>query len=825
MRSILSFLIISLFAAPSWAQGSAYNLEFNGTTSRVKCGVLNLSGSALTMEAWVKVDNFKSSFPFISSILGIEAGSSNTALLRFGDASIPANRLQMVLNFSGSQVKLDGVTNLSTGTWYHVAATYDGSNMRIYLNGNLESSSARSGSFSANDTLFVARNYGNDRILDGSMEEVRIWKAAVSQNDLQKWMCQKINSGHTNYSNLELYYPMDEGSGSTTTDASGNGHTGTLLNSPSWNRSSAPIGDTAVYTNSSSSNLSYGPVGNQMSLTSISGNPSLTYLYKVDTMPLGRQMPSSISSYDSSAYWGVYFVGGTNPTATMTYSYGNSAAFLNSGSCLVDLAYRTDGSDSTWVAVSTSLSSSSITKTSRGSGEYIATYFENNSIYPKDSVSLCIGVNLVLSHSSTGLQYTWYKNGSLIPGQTSNRYVASDSGFYKMVLVAGSCSDTSNEVHLVKRALPQVSLSGLGGACSTVQYDTLQGGIPSGGIFSGTYVSGNLFASSQAGVGKHTVVYQYTDSTGCKDTAHSQIEVYGLPVVDFRPVTPRCANAPAFTLTTGTPAGGVYTQAGDTISSFNPTKYSSGLQQVWYYYTDSNSCSNSKSIYVRLLALPEVVLDLDTSFCLTNPPYQLPGSPSGGIYSGTGVSFGGFFPDSAGVGIHEITYSRTDSVNFCSNSIKDSIEVVAFPAKPIISRTGNILHASAGYSYEWFNAQGTSRSTDSSFTPGQEGRYYLIVTNATGCSSESSDTLDFAIVGLNEALTQDGWNVVQPLSGQLKVLSSVDSELHLEIFSIDGKKQTEILLESGGEALISLNAGLYLVRELETGRAQSVLVY
>ncbi len=353
----------------------------------------------------------------------------------------------------------------------------------------------------------------------------------------------------------------------------------------------------------------------------------------------------------------------------------------------------------------------------------------------------------------------------------------------------------------------------------------MQDGIPSGGAFSGTYTSGNLFATTQAGVGKHTVVYQFTDSTGYKDTAHAQIEVHALPVVDFRPVTPRCANAASFVLNTGTPEGGSYKQSGNVNSSFNPADYGFGLHQVFYNYTDSNSCSNSKLIYVTLHTSPEVNLDLDTSFCEGAAPYQLIGSQSGGSYSGSGVSFGGFFTDSEGAGIHEITYSRTDSVNFCSDSTKDSIEVVALPAKPVITRNANILYASSGYIYEWFNAQGTSRSSDSSFVPGADGNYYLVVTTETRCVSESSDTLKFTILGLELISSPNPWRLVQPLSGEIHLVSMASKEMSFSVFSMEGKLQGKISLDSRGEASMSLLPGIYLFREDESALAKSVVVY
>ena len=60
------------------------------------------------------------------------------------------------------------------------------------------------------------------------------------------------------------------------------------------------------------------------------------------------------------------------------------------------------------------------------------------------------------------------------------------------------------------------------------------------------------------------------------------------------------------------------------------------------------------------------------------------GLPTGGVYSGTGVTDNGngldfnFDPSTAGIGVHTLQYSYTD-VNTCMNSNTSNVEVVALP--------------------------------------------------------------------------------------------------------------------------------------------------
>lgn len=211
----------------------ARSLTFNGSTTYLNAGQFNLSGNALTFEGWVKVNSFKSAFPYISSVMGIEVGDNNSAILRFGDGNLANNKLQFILSFGSSQVKLNSNTGLSTNTWYHVAATYDGASMKIYINGNLDASSNATGNFTANGILYLARNYDNSRTLNGFLDEFRVWKKALTAQEILNNNCNVA----PNSTGLEANWKMDEGSGNGALDTTANTHFATLVNmtNSNWN--------------------------------------------------------------------------------------------------------------------------------------------------------------------------------------------------------------------------------------------------------------------------------------------------------------------------------------------------------------------------------------------------------------------------------------------------------------------------------------------------------------------------------------------------------------------------------------------------------------
>ena len=85
-----------------------------------------------------------------------------------------------------SSIQSSGSGVPTVDVWYHLCVTYDGSNIKFYLN----SSTTDTGSTTAG-TLISMPNWkiGNDgpslnRIFDGDIDEVAIWSKALSQDDV-----------------------------------------------------------------------------------------------------------------------------------------------------------------------------------------------------------------------------------------------------------------------------------------------------------------------------------------------------------------------------------------------------------------------------------------------------------------------------------------------------------------------------------------------------------------------------------------------------------------------------------------------------------------
>jgi hypothetical protein len=149
--------------------------------------------SALTLEAWIKPDSFGAS-PFRGSIISKEFwGNSNRStgyVLRCGGNGV----LEFVYGDSTANVWRTFTTNtgvLTTNTWQHVAVTFQQNvGVSLYINGVLQTLISAS-SFSTriavnNEDLGIGTGYydANQRTFTGSLDEVRIWNVAKTQNEI-----------------------------------------------------------------------------------------------------------------------------------------------------------------------------------------------------------------------------------------------------------------------------------------------------------------------------------------------------------------------------------------------------------------------------------------------------------------------------------------------------------------------------------------------------------------------------------------------------------------------------------------------------------------
>lgn len=310
---------------------------------------------------------------------------------------------------------------------------------------------------------------------------------------------------------------------------------------------------------------------------------------------------------------------------------------------------------------------------------------------------------------------------------------------------ANGCKNTATSTILVN-ALPNVQLSSFASKCINSGLLTLSGGTPAGGSYSGTGVSGNSFNPAVSGVGTFTITYSYSDANGCGNSATQTITVNDLPTVNAGTYAAVCQNSGGVTLNGGTPSGGSYSGTNVSGNTFTPSTV--GSNTINYSYTDGNGCSNLASTTITVNALPTVSINSVSPVCEGSTALiSLSGSPSGGTFSGTGVSGNSFDPTGLAANTYAISYSVTDA-NSCSNSASTNMVINPLPnvtfsnpadvcanAGPVTLNTGSPL----GGIYSGTNVVG-NLFDPTGLTPGVVSLSYSY-TDANSCSNSATASI------------------------------------------------------------------------------------
>ena len=159
---------------------------------------INIEGSELTISVWINPNQLKESIKGIIVAKDTGSGSARDGQYSLGTRSNKAaGYVWPALNPDGSSEFCTwwaGRTGneLNIGEWQHVVMTYDSSDAKIYINGDLDSSQATNGcSISKKDTTNLAiGGYSNGRFsrlgFDGMIDNVRIYNRALSEAEIQE---------------------------------------------------------------------------------------------------------------------------------------------------------------------------------------------------------------------------------------------------------------------------------------------------------------------------------------------------------------------------------------------------------------------------------------------------------------------------------------------------------------------------------------------------------------------------------------------------------------------------------------------------------------
>jgi hypothetical protein len=185
---------------------------------------LNLSKN-FTLEAWVKPDALT---PY-DSVLTKEAGVSKTySLIPEGDHVAPKAE---VAKTESSMNTINATSQLPLNAWSHLALTFNGEHLRLYVNGTQVASVPQTTIYTAEGATQLGGNLVDSEYFDGFVDEIRIYNRTLSATEIAA--DKETGIGWDPANRLVAAYSFDEGSGTVAHDSVAS-HDGAFKNGTTW---------------------------------------------------------------------------------------------------------------------------------------------------------------------------------------------------------------------------------------------------------------------------------------------------------------------------------------------------------------------------------------------------------------------------------------------------------------------------------------------------------------------------------------------------------------------------------------------------------------
>jgi len=151
--------------------------------------------SNFTVSCWVNLDSFQYFSSFVGN--GIDNGTDECGFFLYNYGWIDENGQDfgLAIRTKSGMYYVETPNIYNTSTWYHLAATYDGQYVNIYVDGLVAVGptdvggpirwiSASSGNYPERFTIGVWKDPGYELFVDGIIDEVRFYNYGLSQLEI-----------------------------------------------------------------------------------------------------------------------------------------------------------------------------------------------------------------------------------------------------------------------------------------------------------------------------------------------------------------------------------------------------------------------------------------------------------------------------------------------------------------------------------------------------------------------------------------------------------------------------------------------------------------
>ncbi|MEV0234726.1 LamG-like jellyroll fold domain-containing protein [Nonomuraea sp. NPDC050786] len=223
---------IALGPAAQWQIGRHGDaLWLNGTTGYAGTGggATVETDKTFTVSAWVKPDRLDTT---TRTAVSQDGGQVSAFSLQYNPATKKWNFTMPAADSSGAERHIaESATAAVAGRWTHLLGTYDAAakQLKIYVDGVAGTTAGHPTPWKGSGSVQLGRAQAAGGPVEhwpGSLDEVRVYDRSLTAGEIHDLAAAPATE--------ELFLPLDDGSGSTAQDVSGNYRLGALASGASW---------------------------------------------------------------------------------------------------------------------------------------------------------------------------------------------------------------------------------------------------------------------------------------------------------------------------------------------------------------------------------------------------------------------------------------------------------------------------------------------------------------------------------------------------------------------------------------------------------------
>ena len=167
----------TLSGDPTWTAGRISGaLNFDGDGDYVSVGpVAPLAGNTVTAQAWIRTSEYAGIW---NPVLTQNAGNGYYFYISSG-------RPAFYIVVGAAYVQAISQDAINPNEWCHVAGTNDGSNLKLYVDGQLKDSDNSTGFLGVSSNAYIGCEPASSLYFNGLIDDVRIYNRAVSESEFQ----------------------------------------------------------------------------------------------------------------------------------------------------------------------------------------------------------------------------------------------------------------------------------------------------------------------------------------------------------------------------------------------------------------------------------------------------------------------------------------------------------------------------------------------------------------------------------------------------------------------------------------------------------------